>query len=117
MQLSLVLIVIIVAAKAVVYLSLRLGQPSVLGELLVGLVLGPSVLNLLHLPAFTDEHLDEVIHELAELGVLLLMFIAGLDLHLKDLARSGKVAALAGTLGVVFPLTLGMGVMILWLKS
>ena len=40
-------------------------------------------------------------------GVLLLMFIAGLDLHLSDLAKSGKVAVSAGALG--FALTLGMG--------
>jgi Kef-type K+ transport system membrane component KefB len=42
--------------------------------------------------------------------VLLLMFLAGLELHLTDLAKSGKVSALAGVLGVVFPLALGSGV-------
>jgi Kef-type K+ transport system membrane component KefB len=40
---------------------------------------------------------------------MLLMFIAGLDLHLKDLAKAGKVSALAGILGVIFPLVLGVG--------
>jgi Kef-type K+ transport system membrane component KefB len=110
LQLSLALALIVTAAKAGGYLSYRMGQPSVLGELLVGLLLGPSVLDILHLPFFTDEHLSEVIHHLAELGVLLLMFIAGLELHISDLARSGRVAALAGTLGVLLPLFLGMGV-------
>ncbi|NJN43270.1 MAG: cation:proton antiporter [Anaerolineae bacterium] len=56
---------------------------------------------------FTDSHLDASIVHLGELGVLLLMFIAGLDLHLSDLAKSGKVSAYAGTLGVLFPLGLG----------
>lgn len=108
LQLSLSLAIIIAAAKIGGYISYRLGQPSVLGELVVGIILGPSVLDILHLPYFSDTHLSEVIHEFAEIGVLLLMFIAGLDLHLSDLAKSGKVAALGGTLGVVFPLALGM---------
>ncbi len=107
LQLSLALVFIIAAAKAGGYISLRLGQPSVLGELLVGLLLGPSVINILHLPFFPDENLSEVVHLLAEMGVMLLMFLAGLELHLKDLASSGKVSVLAGVMGVVFPLALG----------
>lgn len=107
LQLVLALAIFIFAAKLGGYISYRLGQPSVLGELIVGLLLGPSVINLLHLPFFSDEHLPTTIHELAELGVLFLMFIAGLGLHLSDLAKSGKVAALAGTLGVVFPVVFG----------
>lgn len=107
LELALALIVIILAAKAGGYLSLRLGQPSVLGELSVGILLGPTAINLLHLPLFTHEYLPESIHELAEIGVLLLMFIAGLELHIEDLARSGKVASLAGVLGVAFPLGIG----------
>jgi len=99
--------IIIAAAKAGSYLSLRLGQPAVAGKVLAGLLLGPSVLNFFNLPILTDPHLDESIVHLAELGVLLLMFIAGLELHLDDLAKSGKVAVLAGLLG--FVLTLGMG--------
>ena len=109
LQLSLALVFIIAGAKAGGYLSYRLGQPSVLGELLVGIILGPSVLDLLHQPFFSDGHLSETIHELAELGVMLLMFLAGLELHVKDLARSGKVAAIAGILGVLLPLALGTG--------
>jgi Kef-type K+ transport system membrane component KefB len=110
LQLSLSLAIIIAAAKAGGYISYRLGQPSVLGELVVGILLGPSVLDVLHLPYFSDTHLTEVIHEFAEIGVLFLMFIAGLDLHLSDLVKSGKVAALSGTLGVVFPLASGLAV-------
>jgi Kef-type K+ transport system membrane component KefB len=109
LQLAIALATIIFAAKLGGYLSLRLGQPSVLGELLVGVLLGPSALDLFHMPYFTDEHLVEVIHQLAEVGVMFLMFIAGLDLHLDDLAKSGKVAVLAGVLGVVVPIALGAG--------
>jgi Na+:H+ antiporter len=108
LQLALALAVIIATAKIGGYLSIRIGQPAVLGELAVGIILGPSVLNLLNMPYFTDQHLLEVIHHLAEVGVLLLMFLAGLDLHLSDLLRSGKVASLAGTFGVILPLGLGI---------
>lgn len=110
LQLALALAILIAAAKAGGYLSYRLGQPSVLGELFVGLLLGPSLVDILHLPYFTDPHLPEVIHYLAEIGVLLLMFLAGLELDIKDLARTGKVAAIAGTLGVILPIVLGAGV-------
>lgn len=110
LQLALALAVLITAAKAGGYLSLRLGQPSVLGEIVAGLLLGPSVLNVLHHAPFTSEHLPETIHLLAELGVLLLMFLAGLELHIEDLLKSSKVAALAGTLGVVLPIAMGYGI-------
>lgn len=109
LQLALALSILITAAKLGGYISLKLGQPSVLGELMAGLIIGPSVLNVLHWPFFTDTHLDATIAEIAELGVLLLMFIAGLDLHLSDLVKSGKVSALAGTLGVILPVGMGYG--------
>jgi Kef-type K+ transport system membrane component KefB len=107
LQFILALVVIITAAKVGGYLSYRLGQPAVVGEVLAGLLLGPSVLNFFQWPVFTDVHLSETIAHLAELGVLLLLFIAGLDLHLTDLVKSGKSAVFAGSLG--FALTLGLG--------
>ena len=110
LQLALALVILIAAAKLGGYISLRLGQPSVLGELIAGLILGPSVLDTLHHTPFTSPHLDETIALLAEMGVLLLMFLAGLELHIKDLVKSGRVAALAGTLGVVFPVVMGFAV-------
>ena len=102
--------IIIAAAKVGGYISLKLGFPSVLGELAAGVILGPSVLNMLHWAPFTDKHLGETIAHIAEFGVLLLMFIAGLDLHLSDLAKYRKVSAFAGTLGVLLPLGMGYGV-------
>jgi len=109
LQLALALAILIAAAKLGGYISLRLGQPSVLGELIAGLILGPSLLNMLHRAPFTSQHLGETITLLAEIGVLLLMFLAGLELHIEDLVKSGKVSALAGTLGVVVPVALGYG--------
>ena len=107
LQLILSLIIILSAAKIAGYLSTRLGQPSVFGELLVGIILGPSLIDLANLPFITDLHLLEMIDNLGEIGVLLLMFLAGIELHLRDLAKSSRVAMYAGTLGVVFPVALG----------
>ncbi len=112
----LALAIIIVAAKSSGYISSRLRQPSVLGELLAGLILGPTVLDMFHVwPVFShDANLAESITLLAEMGVLLLMMLAGLELHLPELVKSGKVAALAGTLGVLIPLGLGWGTAVLF---
>lgn len=106
---ALALSIIIVAAKGLGYVSSRLGQPSVLGELIAGLLLGPTVFNMLHSwPVFAhDEHLGESIRLMAELGVLLLMMLAGLELELSELLRSGKASGLSGTLGVLVPLIMG----------
>ncbi len=107
LQFALAITIIIAAAKIGGYITNRLGQPAVLGELLAGIVLGPSVLNMLHWTPFSDPYLGEGIAHIAELGVLFLMFIAGLELHLSDLMKSGKVSAFSGVLGVVTPLIMG----------
>ncbi len=107
LQLTFVLAVILFTSNIAGHISMRLKQPSVLGRLLVGLILGPSLLDLTHLPIITDAHLGEIINELAELGVMLLMFLAGIELELHELRRSSRVAALAGSLGVVLPVLLG----------
>ncbi len=113
----LALAILIGAAKLGGLVSQKLRQPSVLGELLVGVLLGPTFLDILHLEAlylgpwqmelFTDEHLLETVAHLAEIGVIFLMFYAGLEINLPDLLRSGRVAVLAGVLGVISPLLLG----------
>lgn len=108
LQLLLLLSIVIVAAKSAGYLSVRLGQPAVLGELLAGLLLGPTLLDLLHWPLFGGGHLAETVHQLAHLGVLLLMFVAGLEVDFEAMMRSGRPALLSGVLGVVAPVFLGM---------
>jgi Kef-type K+ transport system membrane component KefB len=108
LQFLLALAIIVIAAKGSGYLSTRLGQPAVLGELLVGLILGPTVLNMLHWPVFSDEHLGETLNHLAHLGVLFLMFMAGLEVDLEGMIRAGRPAVLAGVAGVIAPVVLGM---------
>ena len=106
-QLMLAIAIIITFAKISGYISLRLGQPSVLGELIAGLILGPTVINLIHIPPFTDHTLAETIRYFAEFGVLLLMFITGMELHLKDLMKAGKVSTITGILGFAVPVIFG----------
>lgn len=108
LQLAFLLSIILLSAKMAGYISIRLGQPSVLGELLVGILLGPSIINILNLP-FIEHELTETVAKLGELGVLLLMFLAGLELHLGEMRQNARVAALAGLMGVVAPVLLGWG--------
>ncbi|MCL4302553.1 MAG: cation:proton antiporter [Anaerolineae bacterium] len=101
---------IIALAKAGGWLANQLGQPPVLGELVVGLLLGPSVLNVFGQPYFEAAHTVDTLHELGELGVIFLMFTAGLEIHLSDLTKTGKPAVLVGVLGVLVPIGLGVAV-------
>lgn len=107
LQLLLALAVIIFAAKLGGYAATRLRQPAVLGELLIGLLLGPSLLNFFALPLFAGSHTQDIVYEFAEIGVILLMFVAGLEVHLEEMLKTGNVAVLAGVLGVIVPLILG----------
>ena len=107
LQFIFALAVIIAGAKIGGYISYKLGQPAVVGEVLTGLILGPSVINFLEWPMFSYSEIGETIGLMAELGVLLLMFIAGLELHLDDLVKSGKISVFAGFLGFLAPLILG----------
>jgi len=104
--------VLLFCAKGGGYVSVRLGQPAIVGELLVGLLLGPTALNLLGIvPAFTTaEHLNQSITLFSEVGVILLMFLAGLELELRELLKTGPAATLAGTLGVIAPFAGGYAV-------
>lgn len=107
LQLVLALAIVILAAKAGGYAATRLHQPAVLGELLVGLLLGPSLINLFHFGFFNPEHVQTILFELAEIGVIFLMFVAGLEVEIQEMLKAGKVALLAGNLGVLVPLVLG----------
>ncbi|HSG46010.1 MAG TPA: cation:proton antiporter [Anaerolineales bacterium] len=108
LELALLLSIFLFSAKAAGYLSARLGQSSVLGELLVGILLGPSLIDILHLPVIHHD-LSETITEFGEIGVLLLMFIAGLELHLSEMRQNLRVAGYAGLFGVIIPIFLGWG--------
>lgn len=104
--------IIILASRIAGALARRVGQPRVLGELIAGVLLGPTLLNLLDLPVFHGAALQGTIDDLAEMGVLLLMFIVGLEVDLSELAKVGKVAIFAGVVGALAPVALALPMML-----
>ncbi|MGX1900132.1 cation:proton antiporter [Thermolongibacillus altinsuensis] len=98
-MLILELAAILFAAKVAGDISVRLGQPAVLGKLLIGIVLGPSVLGIV------DN--TDILKEISQIGVILLMFIAGLETDIDEFKRSGKAATYVGVLGIAMPMLLG----------
>ncbi len=105
--LMLALGVILISARVGGSLARLVHQPRVFGQLLTGVLLGPTVLDMLNWGVFHGIDLHETIYELAELGVLLLMFNIGLEVHIRELLRVGRVALLAGFFGAVAPVLLG----------
>jgi Kef-type K+ transport system membrane component KefB len=91
------LLVILILAKGAGWLCHKVGQSAVLGELLVGMLLGPSVLH------FIDPG-SEIIIFLAELGVIILLFEVGIESNIYKLLKVGLPATLVGIVGVVIPL-------------
>jgi Kef-type K+ transport system membrane component KefB len=100
--------VIIAVAKMAGSVAQAVGQPRVFGKLLAGVILGPSLLNFLHLPALATADLEQTINQLAELGVLLLMFKVGMEVHVHELLSVGRVALLAGVLGAITPIMMAV---------
>jgi Kef-type K+ transport system membrane component KefB len=94
---------ILLAAKLLGDLAERIGQPAVLGELVAGVLLGPSLLGIIPV----DGALAEVLHVLAELGVILLLFEIGLETDLREMFRVGPAALAVAAVGVVIPFALG----------
>lgn len=93
------LAIIIIAAKVCGILARKCKAPQVVGEIIAGLLIGPSILGWV-------EQSDFLV-QLAEIGVVLLMFSAGLGTDLKDLLKTGPIAALIACAGVFIPLVCG----------
>ncbi|HET8773063.1 MAG TPA: cation:proton antiporter [Thermoanaerobaculia bacterium] len=102
-ELLIALLAIFAAAKLFGELAERIGQPAVLGEMAGGIVIGVSGLRLI------DAH-DPVLHVLAELGVILLLFLIGLETDLQRLLSVGGPAATVAAVGMALPFAAGFGV-------
>jgi Kef-type K+ transport system membrane component KefB len=93
------LIIILISTKVLGLLLRKLKIPEVVGMLLAGLLIGPSVLGLV------EE--NEVLNIFAELGVVMIMFAAGTETDIKSIKSSGKASAVITAFGVIVPFGLG----------
>lgn len=105
-DLLLPLFVIFVAAKLAAEIFERLRQPAVAGEILAGILIGPGMLGLVR-P-------NELTAALAEIGVIFLLFLVGLETKPSDIFRVGGRALAVAVFGVIVPFVLGWAVMLAW---
>lgn len=99
-----VLATILIAAKIFGDLAERIGQPAVLGELVAGVILGGSLFGFI-----PEQGLGaELIHVLAELGVIMLLFEIGLETDLKEMFQVGPSALAVAAVGIIVPFALGI---------
>ncbi|WP_278852520.1 cation:proton antiporter [Ligilactobacillus aviarius] len=92
------LCLVLITTSLAGHFSRRIGIPAVIGQLLVGILIGPAVLGWVHNNAF--------MHTFSEIGVIILMFIAGLESDLEMLKKYFKPALAVAFSGVVFPVVL-----------
>ena len=99
MEVFLELAVILITAKLFGYLATRIGMPAALGQLVGGIIIGPSIL---HLVSYSED-----VHLISELGVILLLFLAGLETDVEEFKRVGVPAFFVAIGGVAVPFLLG----------
>lgn len=103
-------IVIILAARAFGYLFQKIGQPAVIGEMVAGILLGPSLLGMLSpgMEAFLfPEASMGALRLLSQIGVILFMFVVGIELNLQYLRQKAHAAVLVSHVSIVVPFFLG----------
>ncbi len=99
------IVILLIFAYIGGYLSRLVKQPEVLGQIIFGLLLGPTVFNIVGSTEF--------IGNIAQIGVIFLMFMAGLETNVDDLKSSGKASSFIALGGVFVPLLLGAGSILL----
>ena len=102
------LLVIILVARLAAELAERIKIPAVLGEIVAGIVIGPSVLGLID--PISNLDVANMVLLLGEIGVILLLLQVGLEMDLGELGKVGKSALLVAVIGVVVPFAAGFGV-------
>ncbi|MEX1125254.1 MAG: cation:proton antiporter [Acidimicrobiia bacterium] len=98
------ILIVLVAAKVAAELAERVGVPPVIGEILAGILIGPSLLGWVGAD-------DQVLRTLGEIGVILLLLEVGMEMNLSELGRVGRASFTVATVGVIAPLLLGTGAM------
>lgn len=102
------LLVIIVVARLAAELAERVRVPAVLGEIVAGIIIGPSVLGWIDPIAHLE--IADMVLLLGEIGVILLLFQVGLEMDLEEMGKVGKVALIVAVIGVVVPFAAGFTV-------
>src|SRR5258707_9378295 len=102
----LALLIIFGSAKLLAELCERLGQPGIVGEILAGALVGPSVLGWI-----TP---NETLKAMSDLGVMFLLFGVGLEVKASELLNVGGKATLVATIGVIVPFFTGWGILAAW---
>lgn len=110
LQLALLIAILLPAGKIVASLCSRFGIPAILGELMVGVIAGPGCLNMLHMRLFSGTPAADAFLLLAQIGGLVLMFIAGLETDIDRMREASVTAFLVALSGVIWPFFLGAGV-------
>jgi Kef-type K+ transport system membrane component KefB len=109
LQLALLVAILLPATKVASSLCSRFGIPAILGELLVGVVLGPGAFNLLNMHLFHGGQATSALLLLAQVGGFVLMFIAGVETDIDRMREASGVAFLVALSGVIWPFLLGAG--------
>jgi len=105
------MLVVIALAQLAGRLCRRIGQPAVVGEIITGILLGPSLLGLLAPDAFAFVFPSSslgALSLLSQVGVCLFMFVVGMDLDVKHVKGNSHVAIAVSHVGIVFPFLLGV---------
>ncbi|MEP6513012.1 MAG: cation:proton antiporter [Parafilimonas sp.] len=103
---------ILIAARIFGEICRRYKQPVVIGEILAGIILGPSLLGSLFPNLFNEIFISQpkaygAFDGLANIGIILFMFIAGFEVDLKQIRKQGKQAASISLMGIMFPFAIG----------
>lgn len=104
------IIVILLFARAVAWCFTKIGQPSVIGEILAGIILGPSVLGLLFPGVFETLFPSESLHNislLSQFGLILFMFVIGMELELSEIKKKLRKTLVISHAGIIIPFVLG----------
>jgi len=105
-QVPLAMLVVFASAKLLAEIFERLNQPGIVGEILAGVLIGPSVLGWVSA--------DQIFVFLADLGVLFLLFRVGLEVNPSELMKLGGTASIVAAAGVLIPFVMGWGILGLW---
>lgn len=105
-RIPLAMLIVFGAAKLFAEVFEKVGQPGLVGEILAGVIIGPSVLNWIQPSSFLTA--------LGDLGAMFLLFRVGLEVKASELLKVGGTATLVATLGVIVPQILGWAIMTAW---